>query len=114
FSLSGGNHFGIEELFMEYAKYFSAPLPASIIASGYMIVGLTVLSIIFLLLHHFLENKTVSIVMITLYFFMTIGLKIPSLNGIPFLFMNNYIILHHNFTASGKFIMSLISMLIIL
>lgn len=114
FWLSGDIHFGIEELFIAYAKHFNTPLLASIMASAYMIIGLTVLSIVFLLLHHFLEKKTVSIVMITLYFFMTLGLKIPGLNGIPFLFMDNYIILHHNFTSNGKIIMSLMSMLILL
>lgn len=114
FSLFGGNHFGIGELFIEYANHFSTPLHASIVAGAYMIVGLTVVSIIFLLLHHFLEKKAVSVVMITIYFFMTLGLKIPGLNVIPILFMDNYIILHHNFTASGKIVMSLISMLIIL
>jgi len=114
FSLSRGNHFGMEELLIEYAKYFNTPLLASIMAGAYMIIGLTVISIVFLMLHHFLEKKTVSIVMITLYFFMTLGLKIPGLNRIPFLFMDNYIILHHNFTASGKIMMSLISMLILL
>lgn len=114
FSLSGDHHFGIEELFIEYAKFFSTPLHASIVAGGYMIVGLTVVSIIFLLLHHFLEKKAVSIAVITIYILMIVGLKIPSLNRIPFLFMDNYIILHHNFTENGKIYISLISMLILL
>ncbi|GIN74081.1 hypothetical protein J14TS2_45560 [Bacillus sp. J14TS2] len=109
------NHFsGSEELFIEYAKYFHTPLFASSVAAIYMVVGLTVLFIVFLLLHHFLEKKIVLIVMITLYFFMTLGIKVPGLNRIPFFFMDNYIILHHNFTENGKIVMSLISMLLLL
>lgn len=114
FSLTRNHFSGSEELFIEYAKYFNTPLFASIVATIYMIVGLTVLSIVFLLLHHFLEKKTVLITMVTLYFFMTLGIKVPGLNRIPFFFMDNYIILHHNFTENGKIVISLISMLLLL
>lgn len=114
FLVPGVHTFGVEELFIEYAKHFNSPVLAIIAASTYIIVGLTVISILYLMLHHFFEKKAVSVVMISLYVLMTFGLKIPSINGIPFLFMNNYIILHHNFTSNGKIVMSLISMLIIL
>ncbi len=106
--------FSMEELFIQYAKHFNSPTVASLAASAYMIVGLTVLSIFFLMLHHFWEKRIVSILMISSYILMTMGLKIPSLNEVPFLFINNYVILHYNFTSNGKFVISLICMLLML
>lgn len=106
--------YGIEELFMEYAKNFNSPVVASIAASMYMVIGLTVISTLFLTMDHFFEKRMVSILMITLYVLMTFGLKIPGLNDIPFLFMNNFIILHYNISLKGKLVMSLVFMLIIL
>lgn len=105
---------GVEEVFLAYADHLNSPITAIIAASAYMIVGLTVISILFLMLHHFLEKKTVSVVMIALYVLMTFGLKVPGLNEIPFLFINNYIILFYNFASSGALVTSLISMLLIL
>lgn len=105
---------GIEEVFFAYANYFSSPVAAIIAASGYMVIGLTVISILFLMLHHFLEKKMVAVVMISLYVLMTFGLKVPGLNEIPLLFINNYIILFYNFTSSSALVISLLSMLMIL
>lgn len=105
---------GMSEVFLIYAKYLSSPISAVIAAGMYMIIGLTVVSILFLMLHHFLEKKTVSVVMISLYVLMTFGLKIPGLNEIPFLFINNYIILFYNFSTISTFIISIVTMLMIL
>lgn len=102
------------EIFQAYAEYFRTPLTAIIAASGYMIIGLTVMSVLFLTVHHFFSKKTVSIVMITLYVLITFGLKIPGLNDIPFLFMNNYILLFYNLSSKNGLIISLLSMMFIL
>lgn len=105
---------GMSEVFLIYAKYLSSPIAGSFAASMYMIIGLTVISILFLVLHHFFDKKMVSILMISLYVLMTVGMKIPVLTSIPVLFINNYIILFYNFSSVSTFIISVVTMLMIL
>lgn len=101
-------------LFKELYKHFQSPLSAIIASVSYMILGLTVISIVFFIINHFFSKKLASKTMITLYVLMVVGLKVPSMNSIPFLFMNNFFILHHNFTKIGKILVSISSMLVLL
>lgn len=103
-----------DEVIQVYAEHFTFPITAIIAASVYMVIGLTVMSIVFLVVHHFFGKRTVSIVMISLYALMTFGLKIPGLNEVPFLFMNNYILLFYNFSSEYSLVISFLSMVLIL
>lgn len=101
-------------LFKELYKHFRSPLSAIVASVSYMILGLIVISIIFFIINHFFSKKLASKSMITLYVLMVVGLRLPSMNSIPFLFMNNFFILHHNFTKIGNLLVSILSMLILL
>lgn len=101
-------------LFKELYKHFGSPLSAIVASTSYMVLGLTVISIVFFIINHFFNKKLASKTMITLYLLMVVGLKVSSINSIPFLFMNNFFILHHNFTKIGKISVSILSMLVLL
>ncbi|WP_018753615.1 hypothetical protein [Paenibacillus sanguinis] len=83
-----------------FGEYFQYSWQATVVSALYMILGLSVLSIFFMTLHHFFEKRIVSIITITLYFLMVYGMKskIPELTRIPFIFINNYIIFMYNLT----------------
>lgn len=104
----------LAEILQIYAKYFHTPIMAIIAASGYMMMGLAIMSILFLVVHHYFGKKVVSIVMISLYVLMTFGLKIPGLNKVPFLFMNNYILLYYNYSSANSLMISVLSMALII
>lgn len=104
----------LAEILQVYAKHFPTPIMAILAASGYMMMGLAIMSILFLLVHHYFGKKVVSIVMISLYVLMTFGLKIPGLNKVPFLFMNNYILLYYNYSSANALMISLLSMMLII
>lgn len=86
---------------------------AIIIVALFMGIGLFTVSVAILAFHHFFDEKITLAVLIFLYIFMTFGIKIPNISQIPFVFIDNYIILHHNFSYQGKLLVTIISMLII-
>lgn len=101
-------------LFKELYKHFQSPLSAILVSVSYMVLGLIVIYIISFIVNHFFSKKLASKAMITLYVLMIVGFKVPSMNSIPFLFMNNFFILHHNFTKISKILVSILSMLVLL
>lgn len=104
------------EVLVLFSEYFHYPWQATVVSALYMILGLSVLAIFFMTLHHFFEKRKVAIMTITLYFFMVFGMKskIPELTRIPFIFINNYIIFMYNLNYPYALQVSFISLSIII
>lgn len=88
---------------VEYKKYFSSPLIGSIIVSLYLIFGLTFLGATLLFLKQLFSTKTVIFSILSLYFFMLLSIRTDIDAAIPFIFLNNYIVLHHAFDVLENF-----------
>ncbi|GIP43980.1 hypothetical protein J45TS6_24390 [Paenibacillus sp. J45TS6] len=103
------------EVLIMLSHYFHYPWQAAIVTTLYMIMGLSILSIFFWALHHFLEKRTFAILIITLYFLMVFAMKskITGLTRIPFIFINNYIIFMYNLTYPYGLQISLITLAMI-
>lgn len=95
---------GLEVLNL-FNNHFDYPWQASVLSVLHMMIGLSVLGVFFMMLHHFFEKRAVAYVTIGLLFLMVYGMKskIPGLTRIPFLFINNYIIFMYNFTYPYSF-----------
>ncbi|WP_339162640.1 hypothetical protein [Siminovitchia sp. FSL W7-1587] len=93
--------------------YFPNPVMAIVVVALFMVVGLATVSIAMLAFHHFFGEKATLAMMIGLYICMTFGIKIPGAAQIPFIFIDSYIIFHHNFSYQGKLIVTIVSMVMI-
>ncbi|WP_026673444.1 hypothetical protein [Alkalihalobacterium bogoriense] len=98
------------ELAHFYSQYFSTPWNAIVLVALFMVIGLTTVSVIMLAIYHFFNERITAIVVICLYIIMTFGIKIPTVSEWPFLTINNYIIMHHNFSYEGKLVVTIVSM----
>ena len=84
-----------------FSHYYSTPFSASCLIVIYMILGFSFLGILFLFLKQFLHEIVVIISIITLYMFMLLSIRSDLDLDFPYLFLNNYIILHHSFVVLG-------------
>ncbi|MFC4388322.1 hypothetical protein ACFOZ1_10965 [Gracilibacillus marinus] len=93
----------------EFNQYFSNPFVALISIVFYLILGLTFLGSIFLFLNNFLTEKFVLIIIVCIYILMLLSIRSDVDSMIPFVFLNNYIILHHAFaTIDSKYYLFII------
>lgn len=102
---------GRNEVLLEFAQHINTPLLAFIICALFMVVGLSVLGIMMQTMHHFLERGMVTMITITLYLYMTFGLMIPEIGNLPFISINHFIILHHNFIAPTRWIWTVFALI---
>ncbi|WP_106769181.1 hypothetical protein [Paenibacillus faecalis] len=103
------------EVLLLFSGVFQYPWQAAAVSVLHMILGLSVLSIFFMMLHHFFIKKNVAFITMGLYFLMVLGMKskIPGLTRIPFFFINNYIIFMYNLTYPYALWVTYISLAII-
>lgn len=97
------------EVLSVYPLFFKNPLSALIDCLVFMISGLSFLGIVMMIFNHFLKPVTVVILTVLLYFMMILNLNIGNNSIVPYLFLDNYIILHHAIAVWGyRFYMVLI------
>jgi len=94
-------------------KYFPTPVLAIAAVAVFMILGLCTVSIAVLTFRQFFSQRATMVLLISLYIFMTFGIKLPGVSQIPFISINNYIIFHHNFAYPGKLAVTVVSMLVL-
>lgn len=82
-----------------FTPYFSSPIEASLGIIFYMIFGLTFLGIVFLFLKHFFKNIVVVFCLAIIYVLTVLSIKSDVDLLLPYIFINNYIILHHSFVV---------------
>jgi len=96
------NYYNYNEVIGAYSMYFKSPILSVVSITVYMILGLTFMGTVLMFFNHFLGKKLVVLCMIFMYILMLISLRTDVDKFLPFLFMNNYIILHHALAALEK------------
>lgn len=90
---------GSSELMNYFQDNYHSLGEAILLSLTFMIVGLTFIGITLLTLSHFFHRKAVTAIFFVAYGLMAMSIKIPFINELPFITMNRYIILHHNFSG---------------
>lgn len=96
------SYYNYNEVIGFYSTYFNTPILAITFVVVYMILGLTFIGIVLMIVNHFFDKRLVIIYMIVMYILMLISLRTDMDKFVPFLFMNNYVILHHALASLGK------------
>lgn len=96
-----------------FSQHFPSPVLAIVTVILFMIAGLFTVSVAIFVFHHFFNEKVTLFFIITLYILMTFGIKMPAISQFPLVFINSYIIFHHNFAYPGKLMVTIASMLFI-
>lgn len=108
------NSSGQYELFYYFETIFSTPIMSAVSSSVYMMVGLAFVGMTILTIFHFFDRRVVTVLILLAYGIMAISIKIPALGSLPFITLNRYIILHHNFTMKNGVLWSIIGMIVLL
>lgn len=87
--------YNYSEVIGYYSTFFKTPILAIIAILVYMILGLTFIGMVFIIANHFFNKRLVIICMIVMHILMLISLRTNVDKCLAFLFMDNYIILHH-------------------
>lgn len=91
------------EILYTYMNHFKEPFSAILMSVAYMILGLAFISMLIKLISHFFYEKFAVFSMGVAYFLMLISLRTDIDNKIPFLFLNNYVVLHHSFVVLNRY-----------
>jgi hypothetical protein len=102
------------ELFYYFEAIFSTPIMAAISTSVYMMVGLAFVGVSILTVFHFFDRRVVTVMVLLAYGIMAFSIKIPALGSVPFITLNRYVILHHNFTMENGVLWSVAGMIVLL
>ncbi|MGV8149894.1 MAG: hypothetical protein ACLKAN_12915 [Alkaliphilus sp.] len=100
FTLNGNCPF--HEVFLAYSNVFKTPLVTLFVIVIYWVTGLTFIGIMLLVLNHYLNKKLALTVIGASYLLMMAGLRSNIDDKIPFIFINNYVILHHAIAVLGS------------
>lgn len=107
FSIEAYNY---SDVIAAYYTYFKTPILAIGLHILYMILGLTFIGILILALNRFLNKRLTIIVIVTMYIFTLFSFNMGINKEIPFLFLDQYVILHHALDTFGsKFYIMILS-----
>lgn len=95
------------ELFSVLSHYFSSPGPAFLAASLFLFAGIWLVFGICMWICHFAGRKRSVGILMALYVFSALWIKIPLLQRLPVTGFNHLLILHHNLTDSWRFFLTL-------
>src|SRR5699024_6273158 len=85
---------------------------ATFSVSLYMIAGLAFVGMSILTVFHFFNRRVVTVLILFAYGIMALSIKITGLGNLPFLTINRYIILHHNFEVENGVLWSITGMIV--
>lgn len=105
-------YYNYAQVLGNYSTYFKTPISAIITHIVYMILGLTFMSVVLLTASHYFNKRFVIIGIMSMYVLMIVSMM-PDMDKFPpFLFMNNYVILHHALASLEEkfYVMILIEM----
>lgn len=101
-------------LFYYFETIFSTPMVATFSVSLYMMAGLAFVGVSILTTFHFFSRRVVILMILLSYGIMALSIKIPLLSSLPFLTINRYIILHHNFLMENGVLWSVTGMIVLM
>lgn len=86
------------DLLILYSEHFMTPAHTLLAIVGYMILGLTFISILIHSITKFTDRKVSIVVIIIMYISMVFALNKGTDRFVPYFYFNNYFILHHALT----------------
>jgi len=95
-----------QELFSVFSVYFSSPSLCFVAATGYMFVGLCVISLFTMWIGHFLSKSWTVKIMMILYMLSVGSIKTGLIMELPITMLNHIIILHHNLSSPSRFMIT--------
>lgn len=101
------------ELFEVLSRFFSSPLCAFIIYSIFQFLGMWFLIGICMWIAHFVGKKQATCIIVGLYVFSALWIKIPALCDLPLIGINHLIILHHNLESMKRIAITLIVVIVL-
>ena len=100
--LSGGNTWSLPvgsletELFEALSQVFSSPLTALAGSTGYLFLGIWLISGLCMWLAHFAGHKWAVRIMVAFYVLSILWVKLPAVQALPVTSFNHLLIFHHN------------------
>lgn len=101
------------ELMSYFSTFFSSPVVAIFSVSLYMMAGLAFVGMSILTIFHFFNRRVVTVFILFAYGIMALSIKITGLGNLPFLTINRYIILHHNFEVENGILWTITGMIVL-
>lgn len=102
------------ELFAILSGYFTSPLSCMVVSTFYMFLGLCVSGIFCMWIAHFLPKSwTIKLVM-GLYIFTAVVIKIPVLQSLPMTGFNYWIIFHHNLLGENRLLITVVTTIVLI
>lgn len=99
------------ELFSILSTYFNNPVLCLTVAALYLLFGLLVIALYCMWVVHFFTKKTALKILIAMYVFTACSIKISFLQDLPLTGFQHILILHHNFTANNRLLITAVSIL---
>lgn len=90
------------EIIKIYNSYYNTPITGIAISTAYMISGLIFLGTLIMFIKNYIKAKSTIIGVIVIYLLMLFSIRTEIDNIVPYVFINNYIILHHSFVVLNK------------
>lgn len=94
-----GNTSGL--LLEALSQHFQTPIHAVIIVGLFMIMGMTFFAILISAFNVFYSPRIVILLVAVLYFLMLLGMRSDMDTKFPYIFLNNYLLLHHSISVFG-------------
>ncbi|CAG9623098.1 hypothetical protein [Sutcliffiella rhizosphaerae] len=88
------------EMMQYFMSTFSNPVQGVLYSVLYLFVGYSFIGCTFVTMVHFFSRKATYFCIGLLYIVMILSIKVPWMGNIPFIGINRYIVLHHNFTGN--------------
>ncbi|MGE7924406.1 hypothetical protein ACQKND_14575 [Viridibacillus arvi] len=96
-----------------YISTFSNPLQGVLYTVLFLVAGYSFIGCTFVTMAHFFSRKATYFCIGFLYIIMILSIKVSWVGNIPFVTINRYIVLHHNFTGDYVLWVTIMAMVIL-
>ena len=104
----------IQEVFEFYSKVFVSPLLSFIASAAYMLVGLSIVTMILMWISHFVSKSNTIKIVIFIYFLSVANIKISFLQSLRITTFNHIIILHHSLSSPTRFVITVVTIILLM
>lgn len=101
------------DMMQYYMSTFGSPLQGVFYTVLFLVAGYSFIGCIFITMAHFFSRKATYFCIGILYIIMILSIKVTWVENIPFISINRYIVLHHNFTGDYSLWWTIIAMVIL-
>ncbi|WP_312498703.1 hypothetical protein [Enterococcus sp.] len=96
-----------------YREKFSSPIITLAVVSLFLIMGLIFFTVIIRWMEHYISQRSIHLVTWTIYLSGIIGLQMGWDEHLPYLFINNYLMLHHAIARDALFNILIVQLLVL-